>query len=62
MAIIVKNSQKFPMVFHAMTVVLRLSPEILFLGLLLTMVSASLGVWLTAQAQSSQNLADQLRE
>jgi hypothetical protein len=61
-AIIVKYSLKFPIVFYAKTAVLRLSPEILLLGLLLTMLSASLGVWLTAHAQSIQNLADQLRE
>jgi ABC-type antimicrobial peptide transport system permease subunit len=62
MAIIVQNSLKFPIVFYAKTAVLRLSPEILFLGFLLTMLSASLGVWLTARAQSSLSLADQLRE
>jgi ABC-type lipoprotein release transport system permease subunit len=62
MAIIVQNSQQYPMVFQAMTIVLRLSPETLFLGLLLTMFSASLGVWLTARAQSHLSLADQLRE
>jgi ABC-type antimicrobial peptide transport system permease subunit len=62
MAIIVIKSQKFPLAFHANTAVLRLSPEILFLGFLLTMLSASLGVWLTPQAQISQTLADQLRK
>jgi ABC-type antimicrobial peptide transport system permease subunit len=61
-AIIVKNSLKYPIVFFAKTAVLRLSPETISMGLLLTMLSASLGVWLTAHAQSSQNLADQLRE
>ncbi len=62
MAIIVKNSLKFPMVFYIKTANLSLSPETLFLGLLLTMLSASLGVWLTTHAQSSLSLADQLRE
>jgi ABC-type antimicrobial peptide transport system permease subunit len=62
MEIIVKNSLKYPIVFFAKTAVLRLSPETIWLGLLLTLLSASLGVWLTAHAQSGQNLADQLRE
>ncbi len=62
MAIIVKNSLQFPMVLYANIAVLRLSPEILSLGFFLTVLSASLGVWLTVQAQGSQNLADQFRE
>jgi ABC-type antimicrobial peptide transport system permease subunit len=62
MAIIVKNSLQSPMVFYANIAVLRLSPEILFLGFFLTVLSASLGVWLTVNAQGSQNLADQFRE
>ena len=62
MLIIVKNSLKFPIVFFAKAAILRLSPETILIGFLLTMLSASLGVWLTAQAQSSQTLADQLRE
>jgi ABC-type antimicrobial peptide transport system permease subunit len=62
MAIIVKNSLQFPMVFYANIAVLRLSPEILFLGFFLTVLSASLGVWLTVHTQGSQNLADQFRE
>ena len=61
-AIIARYSLKFPIVFFAKTAVLRLSPKTILLGLLLTMLSASLGVWLTTHAQSSQNLADQLRE
>jgi ABC-type antimicrobial peptide transport system permease subunit len=61
-AIIFIYSLKFPIVFFAKTAVLRLSPKTILLGLLLTMLSASLGVWLTTHAQSSQNLADQLRE
>ena len=61
-AIIVEYSLKYPIIFFAKTAVLRLSSETIFLGLLLTMFSASLGVWLTAPAQRSQNLAEQLRE
>jgi lipoprotein-releasing system permease protein len=61
-AIIAIYSLKFPIVFFAKTAVLHLSPKTILLGLLLTMLSASLGVWLTTHAQSSQNLADQLRE
>jgi putative ABC transport system permease protein len=62
MAIIVKNSLQFPMVLYANIAVLRLSPEILLLGFFLTVLSASLGVWLTVHAQGSQNLAGQFRE
>ncbi len=61
-AIIFIYSLKFPIVFFAKTAVLRLTPKTILLGLLLTMLSASLGVWLTTHAQNSQNLADQLRE
>jgi hypothetical protein len=60
--IITIYSLKFPVVFFAKTAVLRLSSKTILLGLLLTMLSASLGVWLTTHAQSNQNLADQLRE
>ncbi|OIN86151.1 MAG: hypothetical protein COS37_03130 [Anaerolineae bacterium CG03_land_8_20_14_0_80_58_20] len=62
MAIIVQNSLQYPIVFHAKIAVLRLSPETILLGFFLTVISASLGVWLTTHAQSSLNLADQLRE
>jgi ABC-type antimicrobial peptide transport system permease subunit len=62
MAIIVKTSLQFPMILYANIAVLRLSPEILLFGFFLTVLSASLGVWLTIQAQGSQNLADQFRE
>ena len=62
MAIIVQNSQQYPIVSHARTISMRLAPETLFLGLLLTMFSACLGVWLTARAQSHLSLANQLRE
>jgi len=58
----VQNSLQYPIVFHAKIAVLRLSPETILLGFFLTVISASLGVWLTTHAQSSLNLADQLRE
>jgi hypothetical protein len=60
--IIIKNNQKYPIVFFAKVAVLHLSSEAIALGLFLTLLSASLGVWLTTQAQSNQTLADQLRE
>jgi hypothetical protein len=60
--IIALYSLKFPIVFFAKIAVLHLSPKTVLLGLVLTILSASLGVWLTTHAQSSQNLADQLRE
>jgi len=62
MAIIVKNSLKYPIIFFAKTAILRLSFETMSLGLILTMLSAGLGVWMIAHAQSNRNLADQLRE
>jgi len=62
MAIIVKNSLKYPIIFFAKTAILRLSFETISLGLILTMLSAGLGVWMIAHAQSNQNLADQLRQ
>jgi ABC-type antimicrobial peptide transport system permease subunit len=62
MVIIVNNSLQYPLVIYAKTAILSLSTESIFLGFILTVLAASLGVWLTAHAQSSLNLADQFRE
>jgi ABC-type antimicrobial peptide transport system permease subunit len=62
MAAVVQSSSHSPIAIEAKMGVLRLSPETLGLGLVLTLFSASLGVWLISRAQNSQNLADQLRE
>jgi ABC-type antimicrobial peptide transport system permease subunit len=61
-AVMVKNSLQNPVVFFAKTAILRLTPETVLVGLLLAMLSASLGVWLTTRAHKGLNLADQLRE
>ena len=62
MAIIVQNGLQYPLVLHAKTATLHLSPDTMLLGLALTILSASLGVWLSSITKSNQNLADQLRE
>ena len=62
MAIIVQNGLQYPLVLHAKTATLHLSPDTMLLGLALTILSASLGAWLPSITKSNQNLADQLRE
>ena len=62
MEAVVQSSSHSPIAIEAKMGVLHLSPETLGLGMVLTLFSASLGVWLTSRAQNSQNLADQLRE
>jgi hypothetical protein len=61
-AIIIINSLKYPIIFFAKTAVLQLKPETVFLSFILTMLSASLGVWLTVQSQNRPSLADKLRD
>jgi hypothetical protein len=62
MAIIEQNGLQYPLVLHAKTATLHLSPDTMLLGLALTILSASLGAWLPSITKSNQNLADQLRE
>jgi len=62
MAVVVIINAHSPIAIEAKMGILRLSPENLGLGLVLTLFSASLGAWLISRAQNSRNLADQLRE
>jgi ABC-type antimicrobial peptide transport system permease subunit len=62
MMLIVLNSRQDPFVSHGKTAVLHLSPETMLLVLILTLLSASLGSWLSMRSQKRLSLADRLRE
>jgi ABC-type antimicrobial peptide transport system permease subunit len=62
MEFIVFFSNQDPFVSHGKTVILHLSAETILICLTLTLLSASMGNWLSTRSHSKLCLADQLRE
>jgi hypothetical protein len=62
LVLIVLDARQYPFVSQGKVGVLYLSPETMLMGFILTLLSASLGSWLSARSQSRMSLADQLRE
>ncbi len=60
--LLVNHNLKDPVIFFARIAVLHLSTATIIRGFLLTILSASLGVWMVIQGQSRQTLAGLIRE